>query len=89
MPNAGEGCGSGGTWRPIIPAPGNDTAATWWELRAPADVVIQDLRQWERDVFEVRFPAIMEDPGREVFAGDRLHLDLTVTLTEAVETSGP
>jgi len=59
------------------------------ELRAPADVVIQDLRQWERDVFEVRFPAIMEDPGREVFAGDRLHLDLTVTLTEAVETSGP
>jgi len=49
------------------------------QLRAATDVFIQDLRQWEHDIFEVRFPAIMEDPPREVMAGDRFHLDLTIT----------
>lgn len=49
------------------------------ELRAATDVVLQDLRQWESEVFEIRFPAIMEDPPREVRVGDRFHLDLTVT----------
>ncbi len=59
------------------------------ELRAPTDVVVQDLRQWEQSVFEVRFPAIMEDGGREVTADDRFHLDLTITFPEAVTLGGP
>ncbi|MFW5866181.1 MAG: hypothetical protein ACOCX2_00095 [Armatimonadota bacterium] len=49
------------------------------QLRAATDVVIQDLRQWEHEVFEIRLPAIMEDPGREVSADDRFHLDVTIT----------
>jgi len=59
------------------------------ELRAPTDVVVQDLRQWERPVFEIRFPAIMEDQGRDVTAEDRFHLDLTVTFPEPVTLEGP
>ncbi|MBT3289415.1 MAG: hypothetical protein HN380_18875 [Victivallales bacterium] len=59
------------------------------ELRAATDVVVQDLRQWEQPVFEVRFPAIMQDPGREVKAGERFHLDLTVTFATPVRVEGP
>jgi hypothetical protein len=63
----------------IIEVDGETPDAVTIELRASTDVVVQDLRQWEGEVFEIRFPAIMEDPPREVRAGDRFHLDLTVT----------
>jgi hypothetical protein len=69
-------------------APGTTDAATM-ELRAPTDVVIQDLRPWDRPTFEVRFPAIMEDPGRDVAAEDEFHLDLTVTFAAPVTLEGP
>ena len=59
------------------------------ELRAATDVVIQDLRQWESEVFEIRFPAIMEDAGRAVAAGDRFHLDLTVSFAAPVTLEAP
>jgi hypothetical protein len=59
------------------------------ELRAAADVVVQDLRRWERPIFEIRFPAIMEDQGRELTAEDRFHLDLTVTFAAPVKLEGP
>ncbi len=49
------------------------------ELRAVTDVLLQDLRQWQSPFFEIRFPAIMEHSGRQVSAGSRFHLDLTVT----------
>jgi len=67
-----------------------DTAdAITVELRAPTDVVVQDLRQWEHDIFEIRFPAIMEGGGRDVAADDRFHLDLTVSLPASVKLQGP
>jgi hypothetical protein len=59
------------------------------EVRAPTDVVIQDLRRWERPTYEVRFPAILEGEGRPVTAGDRLHLDLFLTLAAPVKLVGP
>jgi hypothetical protein len=59
------------------------------ELRAATDVLVQDLRQWDRPTFEIRFPAIMEDQGRDVAAEDRFHLDLTVTLPAPVKLEGP
>jgi len=59
------------------------------ELRASTEVVIQDLRQWDKPVFEIRFPAIMEDPGREVSEGARFHLDLTITFAAPVQLEGP
>lgn len=59
------------------------------ELRAAADVIVQDLRQWERPIFEIRFPAIMEQEGREVAADDKFHLDLTVTFASPLELEGP
>lgn len=69
---------------------GKDTPATvTMELRAATDVIIQDLREWEHDVFEIRLPAIMEGDGREVSAGDRFHLDLTVTFAGPVTLAGP
>lgn len=69
-------------------AKGTDEAVTM-ELRAATDVLIQDLRQWERPVFEVRFPAIMEGQGRDVGAEDKFHLDLTVTFGAPVKLEGP
>ncbi len=69
-------------------AKGTDEAVTI-ELRAATDVVIQDLRQWDNPVFEIRFPAIMEDQGRDVAAEDRFHLDLTVTFATPVKLEGP
>ncbi len=59
------------------------------ELRAATDTVVQDLRQWEREIFEIRFPAIMEDQGRELAVGDRFHLDLTLTFAAPVKLTGP
>jgi hypothetical protein len=59
------------------------------ELRAPTDVVVQDLRQWDQPVFEIRFPAIMEDQGRDVAADDKFHLDLTITFAAPVKLVGP
>ena len=59
------------------------------ELRAPTDALVQDLRQWEQQVFEVRFPAIMEDQGRDVAADERFHLDLTITFAAPVKLVGP
>jgi len=59
------------------------------ELQAATDVVIQDLRQWEHPVFEIRFPAIMQDGGRDVAAGDRFHLDLTVSFAAPVRLMEP
>jgi len=59
------------------------------ELRAATDAMIQDLRKWEHPVYEVRFPAISDDQGREVTTDDRFHLDLTVTLAGPVAFVGP
>jgi hypothetical protein len=59
------------------------------ELRAAADVIVQDLRQWDRPIFEIRFPAIMQEEGREVAAEDKFHLDLTVTFASPVKLEGP
>jgi len=67
-----------------IEVAGETPDAVTIELRASTDVVVQDLRQWESEVFEIRFPAIMEDPPREVRAGDRFHLDLTITFAGPV-----
>ncbi|MCK5804421.1 MAG: hypothetical protein KAI66_16405 [Lentisphaeria bacterium] len=59
------------------------------ELRAETDVIIQDLRQWEQPVFEIRFPAIMEASGHAVAAGDRYHLDITITFAGPACLKGP
>jgi len=69
-------------------AKGTEDAITI-ELRAATDVVVQDLRRWEHPTFEIRFPAIMEDQGRDVAAEDRFHLDLTITLPAPVKLEGP
>ena len=69
-------------------AKGTEEALTV-ELLAPTDLVVQDLRKWGTSVFEIRFPAIMEDPGRDVAADDRFHLDLTVTFAGPVKLEGP
>ena len=59
------------------------------ELRAPTDAMVQDLRPWKHPTFEVRFPAIMEDAGRDMTAEDRFHLDLTVTCAAPLKLEGP
>lgn len=59
------------------------------ELRAQTDVVVQDLRRWEHDVFEIRFPALTEDGGLEVTTEDRFHLDLLITAAAPLKLVGP
>jgi hypothetical protein len=78
----------GGDGAKMEAAKGTDQAVTI-ELQAAADVVVQDLRQWKQPSFEIRFPAIMEDPPREVAAEDRFHLVLTVTFAAPVRLVGP
>ncbi len=58
------------------------------ELRAVTDVLLQDLRQWQSPFFEIRFPAIMEHSGRQISAGTRFHLDITVTFAAPVQLAG-
>jgi hypothetical protein len=58
-------------------------------MRAVTDILVQDLRQWQSPLFEVRFPAIMDNAGRELQAGTRFHLDITVTLGAPVRLVGP
>jgi hypothetical protein len=73
-------------------AKGTERAVTL-ELLGPTDVIVQDLRQWDQEVYEIRFPAIMEGGGREVTPEDRFHLDLSATfagpLTLAAPEAGP
>jgi len=59
------------------------------ELRAAADVMVQDLRQWEHPQYELRFPAISNDQGQDVTPEDRFHLDLNLTLAGPVTLVGP
>lgn len=66
-----------------------DTAeAVTVTLLAVTDVLVQDLRQWESPLFEIRFPAITDPSGREVLAGARFHLDITVTFASPVQIVG-
>jgi len=58
-------------------------------LRAVTDIVVQDLRQWKHETFEIRFPAIMEAAGRELSPDDRFHLDFIVTFAVPVKLTGP
>lgn len=58
------------------------------ELRAVTDMTIQDLRQWEHQVFEIRLPAFQEE-GRELTAEDRFHLDLNFTCAAPLKLTGP
>lgn len=83
---AGLPAEQGDTWAQLwrgdgstIEVAGDTDRAITVQLRAATDVVLQDLRQWDQESFEVRFPAIMEDPGREMSEDDRFHLDVTIT----------
>lgn len=59
------------------------------QMRAATDVLIQDLRRWEHQIFEIRFPAIMEDGGRDVTPDARFHLDLTIMFAGPVKFARP
>lgn len=69
-------------------AKGTDDAVTI-QLRAPTDVLVQDLRQWESPFFEIRFPALTDYSGRELLAGARFHIDLIVTFAAPVKFTKP
>ena len=87
-----QGEGSFQLWRgdgSKIAVAGETEKAVTIEMRAATDVVLQDLRQWERPVFEVRFPAIMQEGGLDVTAEDRFHLDLTITFAAPMSIEGP
>lgn len=58
------------------------------ELHGVTDAMVQDLRQWEQEVYELRLPAIMED-GRDLTTDDRFHLDLNINLGGPVKLLGP
>ena len=89
-PEQGENTFAGwsGAGSKLEVAKGTNQALTI-ELQGAADVMIQDLRKWKEPVFEIRFPAIMEDPPRPVAAEDKFHLDLTVTCAGPVPLAGP
>lgn len=74
----------GGEGARVEVAKGTPEAITL-EVQAPTDLLIQDLRKWEHPIYEIRFPAIMEDGGREIAAEDKFHLAVTVTFAEALK----
>lgn len=59
------------------------------ELIAATDIGIQDLRKWEHPLFEIRFPAVSDDAGRDVTPEDRFHLVVTVTGAGPITLAGP
>jgi hypothetical protein len=59
------------------------------ELIAATDIGIQDLRKWEHPLFEIRFPAVSDDAGRDVTPEDRFHLVVTVTGAGPITLTGP
>jgi hypothetical protein len=65
------------------------TDAIALRLRAATDLLVYDLRKWQHDLFEIRFPAIMEDGGRDVTPEDRFHLDFTITFAMPVKIVAP
>lgn len=69
-------------------APGTEQALTL-QLQALADLVVQDLRQWEHAAYEIRLPAIMQDSGSRLRPGTRFRLVLTLTLPGPVRLLGP
>ncbi|MCX7597770.1 MAG: hypothetical protein N2512_02735 [Armatimonadetes bacterium] len=78
----------GGEGQRVDVAKGTKDALTL-ELLAPADILIYDLRRWERPEFEIRFPAIHEDQGYDVSEDDLFHLDLTATFAGQLKLVGP
>jgi hypothetical protein len=50
--------------------------------------VLHDLRQWQRDEFEVRIPLIQEDKGKMIGANDRYDLEVTIG-PGAITVTGP
>lgn len=59
------------------------------ELRAATDVMIQDLRAWQQQTYEIRFPAVTNDQGQDLTPEDRFHLDLNVTVAGPLKLVGP
>jgi len=46
--------------------------------------VIQGLRKWDQDVFEVRLILIMDDKGKQVSAEDTANVELTITFARGL-----
>jgi len=51
-------------------------------------LIIHDLRQWERDEFEVRIPLIQEAEGKMIGANDRWDVEITLG-PGTLEVTGP
>jgi hypothetical protein len=51
-------------------------------------LVLHDLRQWERDEFEIRIPIIQEDQGKMLGTNDRFDVEITLGPGE-ISVTGP
>ena len=51
-------------------------------------LIIHDLRQWERDEFEIRIPIIQEDKGKMLSTTDRFSVEITLGPGE-IAVTGP
>ena len=51
-------------------------------------LVLHDLRQWDRDEFEIRIPIIQEDQGKMLSTTDRFSVEITLGPGE-ITVTGP
>ena len=59
------------------------------EVLADTDVIVHDMRRWDNPIYEVRLPAIMEDPPRETAAAERFHLEVTLSFDSPITIELP
>jgi len=41
-------------------------------------LILHDLRQWQRDEFEIRIPIVQEQQGKMLGTNDRFDLEITL-----------
>jgi hypothetical protein len=66
----------------------DEATATTLTIDKTYGLVLHDLRQWERDEFEIRIPLFQEDKGKMIGANDRYDLEVTIG-PGAITVTGP
>jgi hypothetical protein len=56
----------------------DEAAATTLKIDKTYGLVLHDLRQWERNEFEIRIPLFPDDKGKMIGANDRYDLEVTI-----------
>ena len=66
----------------------DEAKATTMKIDKTYGLIVHDLRQWERDEFEIRIPIIQEAQGKMLGTNDRFDVEITLG-PGPITTTGP